>query len=253
VVEACNTSHEARLEALAREQLHSNDWQTREQALSTLSSLQGRGHKPDVETRRELSRLLEKETKAYGEFALRLKSEGRTTSQASDERARTFPVGLYDEYIKMLAYAVAFNKAEDGFPSLVRLLVETDYAVSPALLIVYGKEHIGFLIERTASAIPKEREVALSVLSVWMDAPEETDNVDTKGVSPLTQREVERVKPVFMKAAADPDYNIRYASLSGLRKLTADPAVVAMLESMVASDDEKFIREEAKRVLAAKK
>lgn len=253
---ACKDSHNKQNEQLAKDasaRLHSEDWEERENSLVLLSKIGEEGYKPDFAIQKELLHTLEDEIGKFKTFEDGLVKEGKTVNEIIKERNKRFPGGEYDDYIRMLSQFLAANKTEGGLRALFQLLVETNYKVPPALLTLFGRENLEFFIDKVNIGNKKEREIALSVLSIWSDDHIESEDFDTSAIPPLDPSEKDKLKPLFLKEADDPDYNIRDLALSGLKNFRQDNVVIKQIEQMADSDSEKFIRERARRILAIQK
>lgn len=226
----CKASKSELLEKKAMKQLFADDWKVRESALFTLGEIESKDYKPSAEIQKRVVSLLDEEIQAY-------------------VRDKQIPPNGHDDYIKIISRYLASNKVNEGFSTLFRLIAQTGYHVTPALLASYGNKHLNFLVDKATQGTDKERETALSVLTILLNTSVECDDFDTSGIPSLDHLERNMVKPVFVKAAKDPNYNIRYIALSGLEEFIADDDVKAMIKEIARSDYEKFIRDDAKEIL----
>lgn len=249
LIGACKQPGTKMIERQAVENLHSDDWKLRERGIYSLQDLESHGRKPGKKLQAEIVNLLKSETRSFKNFDDKLKTEGKTTSQILGEWHKQFPPGDYDDYIKALAGYVAFNEMEDGLPPLFQLLVETDYTLTPALLTKYCSKNLKFFINKAIEGSSGERRVSVSVLSILVNPSGEIDDFDISNIPHISEADKQKIKPVFIKAAEDSDYDTRSVALYGLEAFIADPAVHQMLTKMAESDEKKMIREEARKIL----
>lgn len=252
-VVACNQSHIEQLSKDTSRDIKSQDWKVREKSLILLGEIGDEDYKPSPELQKELVSLLSNETVAFKTLESTLAKEGKKTNEILKKRNEMFPSGEYDDYIRTLSHYSAANKIEGGLTALFSLLVETNYKVSPAILTTFGKENLGFFIDKASSGAQKEREIALCVLSIWSNGQIESEDFDTGIIPQLSASEKDILKPIFLKQSNDPNYNIRDLVLSGLGNFIQDPAVKKQIEQMASSDNEKFIRNKARRILDKQK
>lgn len=252
-IPACKPSHVEQSAKDTLRDINSEDWKVREKSLVLLGEIGDEDYKPSPELQKELVSLLSDETVAFKTLESTLAKEGKKTNEIIKKRSELFPAGEYDDYIRMLSHYSAINKIDGGLKAIFRLLVETNYKVSPAILTTFGKENIGFFIDKVNSGTQKEREIALCVLSIWSDEHVESEDFDTSIIPQLDTSEKDILKPIFLKQSNDPNYNIRDLVLSGLGNFIQDPAVKKQIEQMASSDNEKFIRNKARRILDKQK
>lgn len=245
----CKSSQNRSLDEQVRWQLSSDDWKVRESALLTLREMQDEGVRPGKDIEKRVVMLLDSETKGFKGLEDKLKAEGKAANQAIDERNKQYPAREFDNYIKIISHYLAVNKVERSLPVVFQLIAQTDFNVTPAILTAYGKDNLNFFIDKADTGTSREREVALSVLSILLDTSIECDDFDVKDIPSLNREERNMVKPAFIKAVNDSDYNVRYVALSGLKKLISDPDIKALIERMAKTDPEDFIRNEAGEIL----
>lgn len=246
---SCKPSPDRSKEKEAVEQLSSEDWSVREKSIFALSDIEIRDYNFDKRTQKELLSLIKNEVQTYDNYKDRLKREGKSNDQISDELYKRYPPQTYGDYIKALVFFAASKKIDNALPSIFELIVDTDYNVSPAILTLYGTKYLDFFVEKATKGNDKEREMAMSVLAIWVNPTIESDDFDMNSMPRLNQSEVVRVKPIFLKAADDNNNSIRDLSLFGLNAFINEPGVRELVSKIAASDNDQYIRENAGRLL----
>lgn len=223
------------------EQLSVEDWKIREQGIFALSDLETQDHKPNKERQNAILKLLEKEVQQYTAAKDQLLQSGKSADQIADALSRQFPPQTYGEYIKALAFLSATEKIDHSLPMLFRLIVDTDYNISPAILTLYGTSYVDFFLKKSSSSKSHEREMAIAVLAAWIDPSTTRDALDTQTVVAIER--------VLLNAMHDQDYNVRYMALSGVERLVKKPEIRTIVEQVAISDREPFIRQKAAEIL----
>lgn len=250
---SCSPSPNELKQKEAVKQLSSENWESRKKGVFALSHIGTEERKIDRETQKKLVDVIEMEAQMYENYERKLRKEGKSIDKVSDEMYKEFPPQTYGDYIKALAFFTASNNVEDGFPAIFKLIVDTDYNISPAILTLYGSKYVDFLIDKAMNGSIEEKKVAINALSTWVDQSGESDDFDVEDRPLLNQTERKKILPVFLKASQDTDYGIRFCSLFGLEEFVSDPDVRSRLKKMADNDNEQFIRQKAIDIFKNKK
>lgn len=250
---SCKSSNREQEEKKAVEQLSSDDWKVREKGVHVLIDVEAKDGGLDKNAQKKLLDLLGKESQTYKGQEVKLQAEGRSVNQISDELDEKYPPQTYGVYIKALANLAASKNVENSLPAIFKLIVDTNYNVSPAVLTLYGTKYLDFFIDKATKGIDREREIAVSVLAIWVNPLEESDEIDIKSIPTLSAPELKKAQGAFLKAISDPDYNVRYIVLSSLGGLIDRPEVRQIVEDIAKRDSEQYIRRKAEHVLKGNK
>lgn len=248
ILSSCGGGKQAAAEKKAQQQLAADDWKMREQGLIQLMALVDSGYRMQEETSQLLLNLVEKEISLQniqGQEVPAEKNLPPNRKEASSDRD-------HDWYVKELAHFTA-TEAKGSFPQIFQLLSRTGYPITTAILAPMGRENLDFLMEKAKTGTQKERIVALGVLSILLDTSIEVDDFDTSSIPPLRGAEREAVKELFIRASTDQDFQIRYRSLSGLKRIGADPDVISVVQKIAEGDEHASVREKAQWILDAMK
>lgn len=250
---SCGPSPNQLKEKEAIEQLSSEDWEIRKKGLFTLSDADVKDHKTSREAQKKLLDVIEKEAQMYKGTDEKLQKEGKSVDEAFDELHKKYPPQTYGDYIKALALILASENVENSMPTIFKLIVDTNYNISPTILALYGSKCLNFFVEKATNGTGRERETALSVLAIWISPSDESDEVDVKSIPTLSENDLKIAENVFIKAINDSDYNVRYLVLSSLGSLIDRPEVHMTVEKVSKSDSEQFIRRKAVEILKTDK
>ena len=246
---SCSPSPNELKEKEAIERLSSENWESRERGVFALSDIKVEDRNVDKETQKELVDVIEKEAQMYKNYENKLQQEGKTSGEISDEMYKRYPPQTYGDYIKALTLLSASENIENSLPIIFKLIVDTDYNISPGILTLYGPKHLDYIIEKANNGTDREREIAICVLAIWISPFEESDELDIKSIPKLSEEDLKKAENVFLKAIYDPDYNVRYVVLSSLGDLIDRPDIHKAVEELVKFDSEQFIRDKASDLL----
>lgn len=231
------------------QRLSAEDWKVREKSIFALSDVKIKDYRFGDKTQKELLNLLEKEISSYTKYKDRLHAEGKSADQISDDLYKTYPPQTYGDYIMALVFLVASKKVDNSLPLIFKLMVDTDYNVSPAVLTLYDTKNLDFFIEKIIAGTNKERAVAVSVLAILINPSDENDEIEIETTPLLSKSELKKAENAYISAIRDPDYNVRYIVLSGLGNLVDRPEILKIVEDIAKSDTEQFMRRKASDIL----
>lgn len=246
---SCRKSETALLEEKALENLLSTDWTDREQGVHLLISLEHEKPSLDKKTGMALLNAFGEEMKRKREFFAEGKTRGRDSSALEIEFDDLFPRQTYGSFVATLATLLAQHRPKESLPILFQFLVESDYMVSPVLPVLYEEEGLKYLLEKASDGSEKEKKKAISILSLWVNPPQESEDWDPTVIPELTPQQKERVLPILVMALEMDDFYIVYCATSGLEPFRFQSAVKEKLVQLKTKHPDEDVRREAKRIL----
>lgn len=250
---SCNPSPNKLKQKEAVEQLSSENWESREKGVFALSNIEVKDQKINKETQKKLVDVIEMEAQMYKDYEKKLRQGGKSAGEISDEMYKKYPPQTYGDYIKAVTLFSASKNIENSLPAIFKLIVDTDYNISPAILTLYGSKYLDFFIEKTTNGTDREREIAVCVLAIWISPSGESDELDIKSIPKLSEGDLKKAEGIFLKAINDRNYNVRYVVLSSLGNLINKPDVRKTVEEISKTDSEQFIRQKAMDLLKSMK
>ncbi len=234
---SCTTLKNRQDEKNAVAELQSNDWTVREKGLYRLGDLGTKTATLSEETQNVLVRLLENEVK---QAEMRESKPQDLPSEKQQE---------YDDYIRTLALSLAYNNVHNSFRLLFDLMTKANYPIPPALLAMYGKDNLSFLLDKASNGLTREKEIALSALSIWSHSDADSEDFEKSKISRLNEKEVKIIVALFMKNAEAPASEMRLLSLYALKKHIDKDDVRKLIKKLADTDSVLSVKKEAIRIM----
>lgn len=245
----CKRSEITFVEKQAQEKLLASDWQVRKEGVHLLASIQDKIPPMSKKTGDVLLKAFQDEIKQKKDFQEKKRAEGKFADQIDDAFDNQFPVNLYGDFVSSLAILLATTQIKGSLPMIFQFLVETNYSTSPVLPTLYGEEGLQYLIEKESVGQPEEKQVAIQILSLWANPPQEAEDWDPLMIPKLTQRQKEQIFPLLLKNLENEDSYTVYCATSALEAFLEKSNVKEKLKELALKGPDNDIRNEAKRIL----
>lgn len=245
----CRESEIKLEEKKAQSQLVSKNWQNRNQGLFALEKLRERGVRLNKKTAELLVNSLKEVVQMKESFVKKGKTEGKNINQIEEEFEKLYPHQSYTAYLEDLVVSIVDLRVKEGIPIIFSFILDGGYLSSGAILTNFGDPAFDFLIDKVSLGNDGERELAMAMLSVWINPPTDSDHIDAESIPSLTEKQKQRLKPILVKAFENSDLELKYWSIRGLGAFQQDVDIKNKLMSSALHGETEEIRSQTKRIL----
>lgn len=190
----CKKSEMKFEEERAHSQLISEDWHSRNQGLFTLRKIKKSGVSLNKKTAELLVNSLKEAVQTKEIFVEKGKAEGKNINQIEEEFEKLYPHQDYTEYLEDLVVSIVDLKAKEGIPIIFRFILDGGYVSSSAILTNFGNPAFDFLVDKMSHGYGEEQGLAMTMLSIWLDPPQNSDHIDPESIPALTVEQKQKIK-----------------------------------------------------------
>lgn len=246
---ACSKSKEKIEEKKAQALLTSTKMEDRSQGVFMLSKLWSDNFSLSGKTENLVVKTLANEIQMKRMFKEQAKSGGKSLHQIMEEFDQKFPHREYTDYLDSLTSLIVNMGTQKGIPVVFQFLLDGGYVFDDAILVKSGAPAFDFLLEKASEGSDEERELAISILSVWINPPKVSDHIDAESISSLSQKQKQRLQPILLLGFQGTNLEIKYYAIRGLGAFLNQVEISQALLKLIVEGETEAIRKQAKRIM----